>query len=328
MTGQQRYVSKTRALGGAAMSSARRFLSAVGILVAVEVLPGCASAPSPVAPQVVSSAATTSDGEFLYVSESSKNAVGIYSYPRLKRIGSLSVKTPEGLCVNPRSGNVWVVSGPLTNEVSEFKRGGTKPIRVLQIGNSLTGYFLDACAVNPINGDLAVVTTVSSSSPGGLFVFKHGTGTPKFYHDPEMFAYAFVGYDSTGDAFVDGTDTNDSGRLGELPAGAKQMEDVTPQGLKLRFPGGVQYDGTDLAVGDERYGRIYRISGTTITGTTRLNDACLVRQFFIDTTSDVLIAPSACKSKSQVLVYDYPAGGAAVKKLSGLISAYGVVISR
>jgi hypothetical protein len=309
------------------MSSARRFLSAVGILVAVEVLPGCARAPSPVVPQAVSPASTTSSA-LLYVSESSKNAVGIYSYPQLKRIGSLTVKTPEGLCVNPRSSDVWVVSGPLTNKVTEFAHGGTKPIRVLKIGNSLTAYFLDACAVNPINGDLAVVTTVSSSDPGGLFVFKHGTGTPKFYHDPEIFAYAFVGYDSTGDAFVDGTDVNDRGRLGELPAAAKQMEDVTPKGLKLRFPGGVQYDGTDLAVGDERYGRIYRISGTTITGTMRLNDARLVRQFFIDTTSDVLIAPSACKSKSDVLIYDYPAGGAPVKKLTGLISAYGVVISR
>ncbi len=309
------------------MSSARRFLSAVGILVAVEVLPGCARAPAPVVPQAVSPASTTS-GALLYVSETGKNAVRIYSYPQLKRIGSLTVTTPKGMCVNPRSGNVWVVSGELTDQVTEFAHGGTKPIRVLTVGNSSTAYFLDACAVNPINGDLAVVTVVSLTASGGLLVFKHGTGTPKLYHDPEMFAYAFVGYDSAGDAFVDGTDISETGRLGELPAGAKQMKDVTPEGLKLNFPAGVQYDGTDLAVANERYGHIYRISDTTIIGTTQLNDVCLVRQFFIDTTDDVLIAPSDCKPKSEVLIYDYPAGGAPVNELTGLTSAYGVVISR
>jgi hypothetical protein len=308
------------------MSFARRFLSVVGILV-VEVQSGCAGAPSSVVPQAVSPASTTMGSALLYVSESGKDAVGIYSYPQLKRIGALTVKTPEGLCVNPRSDDVWVVSGPLTNKVTEFTHGGTKPVRVLKIGNSLTQYFLNACAVNPTNGDLAVVTTVSSSNPGGLFVFKHATGTPKFYQDPDISAYAFVGYDSSGDAFVDGTNINDLGRLGELPAGATQMKDVTPKGLKLRFPGGVQYDGTDLAVGNQRHGRVYRISGAAIIGTTQLIDACTVQQFFIDTTTGVLIAPSVCGPKAGLLIYKYPAGGAPIKKLNGLGYAYGVVVS-
>jgi hypothetical protein len=311
------------------MSFAGRFFGTLGTLVALGVLTGCDRAASPVVPLAVSPAAKTGSA-LLYVSESGKNLVAIYSYPQLKRIGALTVTAPEGMCVDPRSDDVWVVSGPFTNKVSEFAHGGTKPIRVLKIGNSLAAYFIDACAVSPTNGDLAVVTTVTSSAPGGLFVFKHGTGTPKLYQDADMFAYGFVGYDSSGDAFVDGTNVNDEGRLGELAAGATQMEDVTPKGLKLRFPGGVQYDGTDLAVGNQRHGRIYRISGSAIVGTTQLSDTCTVLQFFIDTTRGVLIAPSVCESepKAELLLYKYPGGGAPIQKLSGLDYAYGAVVSR
>jgi hypothetical protein len=311
------------------MSFAGRIFWAVGVLVAVEVLSGCEHAASPVVPQTVSPASTTNSA-LLYVSESGKNLVGIYSYPKLKRIGSLTVKTPEGLCVDPRSDNVWIVSAAPTDKVSEFTHGGTKPIRVLKIGSSLDAYLIGACAVNPLNGDLAVVASVDSSDPGGLFVFKHGTGTPKLYQDSDMFVYGFVGYDASGDAFVDGTDVNDQGRLAELPAGAKQMQDVTPKGLKLRFPGGVQSDGTDLVVGSERNGLIYQISGGAIVGRTRLSDTCLVQQFFIDTTRGVLIAPSFCQSEpaAALLIYKYPAGGTPIQKLGGLTYAYGVVVSR
>jgi hypothetical protein len=311
------------------MSFAARFLCAGGMLVAAAALDGCEQAASPVEPQAVSPASTTNSA-LLYVSESGKNLVAIYSYPKLKRIGSLAVKTPEGVCVDPRSSDVWIVSAAPTDKVSEFAHGGTKRIRVLKIGSSLDAYLIGACAVNPLNGDLAVVASVDSSNPGALFVFKHGTGTPKLYHDSDIYAYGFVGYDSNGDAFVDGTDINDQGRLAELPAGAKQMQDVTPKGLKLRFPGSVQYDGTDLAVGSERNGLIYHIAGGAIVGTTRLSDSCFVQQFFIDTTRGVLIAPSFCQSQpaAKLLIYNYPAGGAPVQKLGGLTYAYGVVVSR
>jgi hypothetical protein len=305
------------------MSLTRPFLIAAGVLV----FAGCARTASPVIPQAVNPASSTS-GALLYVTESGKDSVGIYSYPRLKPVGSLSVKVPKGLCVDPRSGDVWIVSGPFKNKVREYARGGTQPIRILRIGDRQTAYFIDACAVNPINGDLAVVTTVASSAPGGVFVFKNGSGTPQFYQDRGMFAYGFVAYDSSGDAFVDGTNVDDRGRLAELPFGGTRMHDITPKGLKLQFPGGVQFDGTSLAVGDELSGRIYRISGGAITGTTQLDGACLVQQFFIDTTRGVVIAPVVCGSKADLWIYRYPAGGTPIRKLTGLSYAYGVVISR
>jgi hypothetical protein len=302
------------------------------IAAGVLVLAGCARTASPVVPQAVApqaaAPASSTSGALLYVSESGKASVGIYSYPALKLVGSLRVKSPKGLCVDPSSGNVWIVSGPFKNRIHEFARGGTQPIRVLKLGSRSAPAFIDACAVNPVNGDLAVVSTIGSSAPGGLFIFKNGTGTPQFYQDRAMFAYGFVGYDSSGNAFVDGTSADDRGRLAELPAGGTQMQDVTPKGLSLRFPGGVQSDGTGLAVGDELSGVIYRISGNTITGTTRLDGACVVQQFFIDTTRGVVIAPVVCQSKAALWIYRYPAGGAPIEKLTGLSYAFGVVISR
>jgi hypothetical protein len=52
----------------------------------------------------------------------------------------------------------------------------------------------------------------------------------------------------------------------------------------------------------------------------------LVQQFFID--GGQVIAPNICESKGQLLVYNYPAGGAPIAKLNGVSSAFGTVVSR
>jgi hypothetical protein len=266
-------------------------------------------------PQVVNLQACAR-GALLYVSDTATNSVSIYSYPRLKLTAKLfGVKRPAGLCVDPRTGNVWVVS-ELSPEIIEFPHGGTKRMHTLHLG-----YGFEGCAVDA-SGNLAVARYNDYDDAGALFIFKNGRGKPTSYEAPGMFFYEFVGYDSAGNAFVDGENYT---KLAELPAGGKKLENVTPNGLGS--PGGVQYDGTNLAVGNAKRGEIYQVSSRMIVGKTKLNGACVVEQFFIDAERGDVIAPSRCHSRGDVLIYDYPAGGNPIKRITGFRDPFAAVVS-
>jgi len=88
----------------------------------------------------------------------------------------------------------------------------------------------------------------------------------------------------------------------------------------------VQYDGSNLAIGDEKRAIIYQVSGGTVVGTTTLRGACLVQQFFIDGAH--VIVPTVCGSNGEVSIYNYPAGGAPIERLTGLKAPFGAVVSR
>jgi len=259
-------------------------------------------------------------GALLYVSDTVANSVSIYSYPRLKLMGKLfGIHNPAGLCVDPRTSAVWVVSEQ-GGRVVEFAHGGAIRIRTLKISAG----FIQACAVDA-SGNLAVVTFNEYDDHGGLLIFKNARGKPTFYQSRKMFFYSFAGYDNRGNVFVDGSPY---ATLLELPAGGTKLKNVTPNGLQLSSPGAVQYDGADLAVGDQKTGIIYRVSGTKIAGTTQLNGTCFVQQFFVDTESDVVIAPNVCSGKGDVLIYDYPAGGTATRRITGFTDPFAAVVSR
>jgi hypothetical protein len=299
------------------MGTARFFSCAVGMLLAAQTLAGCDRNTSPIVPQALNPQPGTR-GALLYVSDLATSRVSIYSYPRLKLTGKLAaVKNPAGLCVDPRTGNVWVVS-EASATISEFAHGGTNRIYKLDLG---AGFF-DACAIDA-NGNLAVAKYNEYDDAGALLIFKNERGKPTIYHSRKMFYYAFVGYDGSGNAFVDG---EYYAELLELPAGGKKLENVTPAGLTLS-PGGVQYDGTDLAVGNAKRGVIYRVSSRSIVGKTKLNGGCVVEQFFIDAERGWVIAPSSCHSKGDVLIYDYPAGGNPIKRITGFTDPFGAVVS-
>jgi hypothetical protein len=138
-----------------------------------------------------------------------------------------------------------------------------------------------------------------------------------------MFYYDFVAYDGSGNAFVDGN--GDGHNLAELAAGAKRLAIVPVSGLRIRNPGGIQYDGANLAIGAEKSAAIYQVSNGTIVGTMTLQSACDVRQFSI--YQGQLIAPNFCGNKGDVLFYNYPAGGAPVKRLGGLSYPFAAVVS-
>ncbi len=252
----------------------RPFACAAAMLVAAQVLTGCSHNASPVVPQV-SNAQTGTRGALLYISDAGADSVSIYSYPQLMAIGKISsIPNPTGpLC---RSTHGQRLGGSeQSKKVIEFARGGTTRVRSLKLVHP----YADACAVDA-NGNLAVAGNIDYDDPGALMIFKNARGKPTIYQSRKIFFYDFVGYDGSGNAFVDGE--SGSARLGELPADGTKLENATPKGLRIRFPGGVQNVGDALAVGDEKRGLIYHISGHTIIGKTKLDGTCLVRQFYID----------------------------------------------
>lgn len=261
----------------------------------------------------------------LYLSDEDDSVVRVYSYPDLAPKETLSgFLAPAGLCVNPQNGNVWITDS-LKSEIFEFSHGGTTPIRTLQDGGDDPA----ACAVNPRNGDLAVANerTGDGSDPGDLVIFKHGHEARTTYQQPRLLSMNFLGYDDSGNLFVDALAYGSKGfRFYELPSSGTELLRVHWHGPHVRYPGNVQFDGTTIAVGDNRRGLVYRTEHGIVTGRTKLRGACFVNQFYID--GSTIIAPSFCKSVGTFSIYNYPAGGAPLKTIAGFTFPYGAAVSR
>jgi hypothetical protein len=259
----------------------------------------------------------------LYVSDGGTGSVLVYSYPSLKLVQTLSgIIIPNGLCVNQKTGDIWVTEEGSASQIVEFAHGGTKPIRTLQAGEDDV---VSSCAVDPTNGDIAIANA-ATDDPGDVMIFDARTGKSTTYFDEHIFSYAFVGYDATGNLFVDGSARDLKFRLDELPHDGKKLIDILWQGPAIKSPGNVQYDGTDMAVGDSQRALIYQTAGGKVLGTTALSGACYVDQYFIDV--DKVIAPNSCSNGSTVSIYQYPAGGTPIKAIPGFKFPFGTVISR
>jgi len=317
------------------MTFMRSFPRALAILITAAVLAACsAGSANKVVPSAVQDHRVTraswidpaaKRGALLYVSDEDAGTVFIYTYPGLKPAGSLSgFSTQAGMCVDPKSGNVWITD-TLGSDIVEFAHGGTTPIETLGDGAG----FADGCAVNPVDDDLAVANnTVGGDDPGDVVIYPGGSGTPATYYDRRVLLMYYPAYDPQGNLFVDAQWYGHGGRLrlDELTSGGKKLSNVPWHGPKITQPSNVQYAGGNLAVGDGSTGTIYQTSGGSVLGTTTLNNACYVNQFYIERSR--VIAPSFCNSIGIVSVYNYPAGGDAVRSLTGFQFPYGVVVSR
>jgi hypothetical protein len=122
----------------------------------------------------------------------------------------------------------------------------------------------------------------------------------------------------------------------ELPKGGSALKIITLN-QSMGFPGGVQWDGQYMAVGSYYppptgkpvvYQFVVKGSKGTKVGTTALGSgASDVRQFWIQ--GHTIIAPNEYSSKSDVLFYDYPAGGNATAKITaGVQGPAGAVVSQ
>ena len=264
----------------------------------------------------------------LYETNGNDGSVNAYSYPK----GTLEVhlsgfKEPYGVCADS-AGNVWIVDDEASS-VTEYAHGGTTPIRTL----SDSGEYPAGCAVDPTTGNLAVMNyETTGRGPGGLSIYRKAKGKPKTYSDSAISRGWFCSYDGNGNLFVDGYRSGSSGfQLAELPHGGNTFTNISVnQGITV--PGGVQWNGNDVAVADENgpgNGVIYEFSISGSTGTevsaTTLDSSQNVHQFWIDPAGNRVVVPSA--SLGTVGYWDFPAGGYPTKTISGLNIPEAVALS-
>jgi hypothetical protein len=288
----------------------QKFVAALGTAFVLAIGPRAGSASQPL----------------LYISDSGNEAVRVYSYPAGTPVGTIGrLNLPSGLCAGG-AGDIWVVESG-SSKILKFAHGGTKPIATLSASGAQDLY---GCAVDPVTGDLAVTDLGGSAGPGSVWVFINAAGKPKNYHSLHLRTVYFCGYDAQGNLFFDGVNRSHAFQLVELPKGSSSPRPIALSG-SVGFPGGIEWDGTYMAIGDQAYknqrkSAIYQVSVSGSTGTiqgTTVLAGCDVLQFAIarggprakSLQSEQVLGPDACENS--VGFYSYPAGGAPQKILIG-----------
>src|SRR5579863_9530366 len=251
--------------------------------------------------------------------------VTVYSYPQGQLVGTLSnFYKPYGLCAD-KAGDVYVTDTTFA-KIYEYKHGGTKPIATLKDPQHQP----EGCAIDPVTGDLAVANYETAENyPGNVAVYRKARGFPRSYIAQTMYYYYFCGYDDKGNLYVDGLNNGGFGfEFAELHKGGDYLKNILLPG-SISFPGGIEWDGQYVAVGDDQ-STIDRFSftssGATLEGSTALDGAGNVAQFWID--GSTLIAPNQFASGSNVLFYNYPSGGTPTQTLTdGVFYPVNAVVS-
>jgi len=249
--------------------------------------------------------------DLLYVSDYESAEVTVYTYPGGKLVGTLTnFLQPAGECTDSK-GDVFITDTAL-DDITEYAHGGTSPIATL----SDPGERPFGCSYDATTGNLGVtnVATSHSSGQGSVGIYAHAKGTPKLYTDSSIYYYAYCGYDASGDLFADGLPYGSTGfQLAELAKGSGSLTNITIA-QTIDFPGGVQWDGKYLAVGDRYEPYIYQFK---IKGTTGLEESFTplgsgvsgTFQFWIHGKEVILGAPNY---QYEVFSFDYPTGGSAI----------------
>ncbi len=267
--------------------------SAVGLFAAGALLVGCGANVQPAPsmfPGALSANAARPDrhrswmnpaahySDLLYVSDLGTDDVYAFSYPKRKLVGTLTgFQEPIGLCVD-KGGKIWIADAK-AGEIFEYAHGGTTPIATLND----SGQEPFGCAIDPTTGNLAVSNAgTASGGNGSISVFPNASGIPTNYTDSAMSKMAFVGYDDSGNLFVDGAESS-SFVFAELPRGGSALTNIyLPQSFQAA--GGVAWDGKYVVVGDVLLGDVYQFSidatgGATEEGSTDLADGAWVEEF-------------------------------------------------
>lgn len=262
-------------------------------------------------------------GSLLYVSDTGSSDVYVFSYPKGKLVQTLSgFAEPGGECVDSR-GNVFITNTGGSN-IIEYAHGGSTPVATLKDN----GWFPIGCSVDPATGNLAVTNfSTSSSGPGNVVIYKHAKGRPTgHYADPAMPSMLLCSYDGSSNLFLDGLTQGSAFAFAELRSGATKLTNITVD-QSIGSAGGVEWDGTYVAVGDQSTNTIYQFSiagkHATKAGSTALGGASEVFQFWIDGSK--VIGPDALGG--DVGFWNYPEGGTATKTISGLYAPLGAVVS-
>lgn len=257
----------------------------------------------------------------LYVSDPSAGAVEIYSFPYGKHLNTIgNFYQPGGMCVG-KTGNVFIADQS-NSTVRVYAHGGTKPLRII----SDSGYTPASCAIDPVSGNLAVTSSTGLKNHGSLAIYAKAMGTPKVYYDVNIPQVYYAGYDDAGNLFLDGKTSKGAAVVGELAKGGSNIKTI-PLNQAIAFPGGVQWDGKHVAIGDVDNHVIYQFAIAngkgTKAGSTPLPDASFILEFWIH--GSVVVVPDFINSN--VRFFKYPAGGSPNKTIPGFVGPIATAIS-
>ncbi len=319
------------------MKASRLMLRASGFCMAVALLAGCggsSNAPG-VTPQnqaiMPHTGAARSwmlpeakGADLLYLSGFEMNDVYVYTYPKLKLVGTLTGFDGPAWPCSDENGNVWIPNYNAANIV-EYAHGGTNPITTLSDPN----LFPQNCSVDPTTGNLAVVGYAGGMSSGGIAVYPRAQGSPKIY--PVDFAItSFCSYDANGNLFVDGFGYNEQPpfAFGVIPKGGSAFKAITLHPTPYQ-PFNVQWDGKYVATGDAASIYRFAIHGTKAVkrGTLHLNVIHMIGGFWIQGSKIVVTNRFGQGTYPAVLLYRYPRGGNPVKTGQGTDFGLGPAVS-
>lgn len=300
--------------------------------VVAAILTGCSgpgSQPSVTTPQMHTKAATqlgTSSGDLLYVVN--YTTAVLFTFPAGKRVGQISgIGHPLNAC-SDSFGKVWVTSyfHPHKSRLFEFAHGGTKPVATIDVPKSRNAV---ACAVNPVNGDLAVLNSYSISNSGSILIWPGArSGTPQEYS--VFFEPTECAYDKRGNLLAAGWSDSDGYFFAELKEGATKVTNISVK-PRTFIAGGLQWDGKYFALSEEqrRVPVIYRLrvagSEGRVVETVDIKPVPPQTRFAI--VGGTIVAPARSHDLRLLGLWRYPLGGKPEKRFPGLTRPLGLAIS-
>jgi len=278
--------------------------------------------PSQIAPGA--DASTT----LLYVSDWNTNDVFIYNYASKALAGKLTgLRAPYGQCIGATN-HIWIAeSGGFV--VAEYAHAAKTPTKRLQT----TGYPI-GCAVNHMNGDLAVSNFTGKAGAGNVQVWKGGAGHPTSYSSSTLYYLWPPTYDDKGNLFVEGQAKNGVFSVAELAKGGGALRKVSMPGATIHFAGAALWDGKYLGFTDQNSDNksttvIFRATVANfkarIVGRIHLTDDCshdyadVMQPFVVPVPggSPVTIVGANVRCSSRFDFWPFPAGGPPKVTLQG-----------
>lgn len=237
----------------------------------------------------------------LYVSLQDLGEVRVFSFPDGHVVGSLDGFNRLGGLCSDASGDVWIGD---VDKVFEYPHGGSSPIVTLD--NPRHALYISGCSVDSITGDLAIANDDYGSNPGNVGVYKKAQGAPHYY---DVFQPQQCAYDGSSDLYCD-ADARSSFGFGTYrkPFGKNKFIKVSFD-RTIEKPGGLQWDGQYLAVGDLTSRVAYRFQVHGRKGRSRGSVTLTGAKWLIEfSIHDSMIAGANELGKS-VMIWRYPKGG-------------------
>ena len=280
--------------------------------------------------------------QLLYESDLGRGDVDVYSLPDLSLKAKLKgFEEPTGECSDSH-GNVWIANTYL-DEMLEYSHAA-KQIAIIKNA----GPNPQACAVDPRNGELAVLEFSGTGyyAPGEVYVYAKPSSSPRILRNPQMLYYEFAAYDAQGRLWIDGTGSFSGTILSKC--GRSNCSTVTLHGGSIFAIESLAWDATKSSlVAFDAYCHdgpnlcSYPVSerGAIGTPTLYLNYAgggfCQVFQTALATAgkrSYVVGGDSeyTCEGykESTVDLWSYPAGGPAKTHRNRVVYPFGAAVSQ